>query len=150
MFHRTFVVSLDITFTRQPSRFSRSLYLCNHVSAVSVCLCPISLESRGKQKRQTSVHPQSAMDSPVSSHRQRLRPSEDLPAAFDEMEGRNKTHMPQAGFETSTSQTSTTNTITLGSLSSQQWSPQSTTAKYGLKYCDWWKRTARQIEFFHA
>jgi len=44
------------------------------------------------QRRQTSAHPQSAMDSPVSSHRQWLRPSEDLPAAFDEMEGRNETH----------------------------------------------------------
>jgi hypothetical protein len=56
------------------------------------------------------------MDSLVSSHRQGLGPSEGLPAAFDEMEGRNETHMPQAGFETSTSQTSTTNTITSGSL----------------------------------
>jgi len=41
------------------------------------------------ERRQTSVHPQSAMDSLASSHRQRLRTSEDLPAAFDEMEGRN-------------------------------------------------------------
>ena len=32
------------------------------------------------------------MNSLVSSHRQGLRPSEDLPAAFDEMEGRSETN----------------------------------------------------------
>ena len=32
------------------------------------------------------------MDILVSSHREGLRPTEDLPAAFDEMEGRNETH----------------------------------------------------------
>ena len=109
-----------IKFTRQSSRSSRILYVYKHVSVgQSVCLSDLT---RKKRYANTPNIGTSAVSygQPCfisSTAAQTVRGFTSSIRWNGRTQWRHtQTHMPQAGFETSTSQTRTANTITFGSL----------------------------------
>lgn len=154
MLHRTFVVSLDITFTRQLSRFSRTLYLYKQAGVgQSVC---VSVRSHSKEEtckdakhRYIRNRLWTAMFHLIDrgSDHQRIYPQHSM--KWKDVMKHTNTHaagrLRNLNFSNQHYQYYHIRVSDHWFLS-QQRSPQSTTAKY----CDWWKTTARQTEFFHA